>query len=305
MNSLNDVLLGFSQFSSSQYGSAGYAFKARGDASGTMRDPYIYKSGIDYYEKTYGSGRNRWGDYSHTCVDPVDDFGFWTIQEFADTKVGTGDGSGRWNTWWANVVPSDPLPIQLVYLHAMPTSPNSVQLDWGTLTETNNYGFKVQKTPDSSSSYLTITGSFVPGHGTTIEPHSYTYTDVAVSSGSWWYRLMQIDLDGAVHYTDAVRVDLLTGLDEKELPFATSLEQNYPNPFNPSTEIHFTLERPANVVLQLFDVLGREVATLMNERRSAGKHSVTWIARDHSSGLYFARLSADGFVSVRKLVLAK
>ncbi|MBI5305593.1 MAG: IPT/TIG domain-containing protein [Chloroflexi bacterium] len=111
VNKNNDVLLGFSQFSSSQYAAAGYAYRQNTDAAGTMRDPYIYKAGEGYYYKTYSGTRNRWGDYSNTQVDPSNDTDLWTIQEYAKPQVGTGNGSGIWSTWWAKVAIGAPPTI--------------------------------------------------------------------------------------------------------------------------------------------------------------------------------------------------
>ncbi|MFL6335137.1 MAG: hypothetical protein ACJ754_17640 [Pyrinomonadaceae bacterium] len=106
VNRNGDILLGFSEFESDDYADAGYAFRLGTDAAGTMRDPFIYKEGEDYYEKTFGTARNRWGDYSHTLIDPVNDRDLWTIQEYAGTRVGesgTGPTDSRWGTWWAKV----------------------------------------------------------------------------------------------------------------------------------------------------------------------------------------------------------
>jgi hypothetical protein len=108
VNNPGDILLAFSQFSSAQYPSAGYTFHDRADAAGTMRDPFIYKTGEDYYHKTFSGTRNRWGDYSKAQVDPSNDLDLWTVQEYAKTRVGTDDGntgtnSSRWATWWGRL----------------------------------------------------------------------------------------------------------------------------------------------------------------------------------------------------------
>ncbi len=107
VNASNDVLLGFSQFSSTQFASAGYTYKDRTDAAGTMRDPVIFKAGEDCYSKDFGAGRNRWGDYSHSMVDPTDDCSFWTIQEYAKLQAPptVGGSTSKWGTWWARVNP--------------------------------------------------------------------------------------------------------------------------------------------------------------------------------------------------------
>jgi Tol biopolymer transport system component len=105
VNRENSLLMGFTQFSSDSFASAGYAFRAASDPAGTIREPVIYKAGEGYYEKTLGGARNRWGNYSNTQVDPSNDRDFWTIQEYAMQPVGTGTDSGRWGTWWARAVP--------------------------------------------------------------------------------------------------------------------------------------------------------------------------------------------------------
>jgi hypothetical protein len=107
VNANNDVLLGFSNFAGTHFANAGYAFHAGTDAAGTMRDPVIFKQGEDYYSKDFGGSRNRWGDYSHSVVDPTNDLDMWTIQEYAGTRVvqdsQTTTSNSRWGTWWAKV----------------------------------------------------------------------------------------------------------------------------------------------------------------------------------------------------------
>ncbi len=115
VNKNEDIILGFSEFESDDFVDAGYTFRSLGDAAGTMRDPVIYKEGEDYYEKTFGSPRNRFGDYSHAVVDPANDTDLWTIQEYTQPRVvavppdinnpanGLGSNSSRWSTWWAKI----------------------------------------------------------------------------------------------------------------------------------------------------------------------------------------------------------
>ena len=107
VNKDGDALLGFTSFSATAWPSAGYVYRKVGDAAGTMRDPYVFRTGSDYYDYPAGApAGNRWGYYSATVIDPTNDLEFWTIQEASDPRVGTGSGSGRWTTWWAHVAPA-------------------------------------------------------------------------------------------------------------------------------------------------------------------------------------------------------
>ncbi|MBZ0202734.1 MAG: T9SS type A sorting domain-containing protein, partial [Ignavibacteria bacterium] len=83
------------------------------------------------------------------------------------------------------------------------------------------------------------------------------------------------------------------------------LSQNYPNPFNPSTKIDFSLPNSSNVELKIFDVLGREVYTLLNEEFAAGNYSVDFNASELPSGMYFYKLTSGEFSEVKKMVLIK
>lgn len=95
VNAMEDIMIGFSSFSENQYASAGYAFRSASDPVNTLRDPINYRNGETPYYKTFGGDRNRWGDYSATCVDPEDDLNLWTIQEYAASPA------NKWCTWWA------------------------------------------------------------------------------------------------------------------------------------------------------------------------------------------------------------
>ncbi len=305
VNAPGDILLGFSRFGSAYYAGAGYTFKSRDDAAGTMRDPHMYKHGEDYYHKTFGSGRNRWGDFSQTQVDPSDDYVFWTIQEYAKTRVGSGDGSGRWGTWWAKVTPTLPLPVQLASFTGSALG-STVQLRWRTISEVNNYGFELEKSHAAPNAYQPVPNSFIPGRGTTTEPQSYAFDEMRVGPGVWYYRLKQIDLDGTIAYHDGVRVEvLLTSVPENGLPASFALHQNYPNPFNPLTTIKFDTPTGGRVILRVLDLLGREVSTIVDEMRPAGQHSVQFDANNFSSGVYLYRLEAGGHSETKRLVLLR
>ncbi|MBI4535218.1 MAG: T9SS type A sorting domain-containing protein [Ignavibacteriae bacterium] len=213
------------------------------------------------------------------------------------TLVGAGTLNGYEST---------PLPVQIAsFTAAVINQQGHVKLDWLTLSETNNYGFEVQKSPQSPNAYQTIPGSFIPGHGTTIDPHWYTYTDVTGSPGVWYYRLKQIDLSGQFHYTEGIQPTGLTGIVERPIPTEFGLSQNYPNPFNPATRIEFAMPQESHVKLEVYNSIGARVATLVDEVRGIGYHTVPFDASGLASGIYFYRFQSDKTTFTRKMMLLK
>jgi hypothetical protein len=108
-NANSDVLVGYSRFSASQFASGNYSFRHTNDPPNTLRADTVLKAGEGPYYST-ASGANRWGDFSATVVDPVNNLSFWTIQEYAGAPVGnpTSSTSGRWGTWWGRIDPVQP-----------------------------------------------------------------------------------------------------------------------------------------------------------------------------------------------------
>ncbi len=206
-----------------------------------------------------------------------------------------------WDWWWAvdNVMVQLVTPVEMTSFTANVNEGN-VSLNWSTATETNNKGFDVQRRSENGQ-YETI--AFVDGNGTSTEKHNYSYVDTKLASGNYTYRLKQVDFDGKFAYSKEVNANV-------ELPAVYSLEQNYPNPFNPSTQINFSLAVDSRVSLKVFDVLGRQVAELVNNNLTAGQHNINFNASNLSSGVYFYRLEAKGvngknFTSIKKMILTK
>jgi len=102
INKNEDVLIGHSRFSASQFAGGNYSYRAVADPPNTFETDTVLKAGEASYYKTFSGTRNRWGDYTGTVVDPVNDVDFWTIQQYAATPSG---GTDRWGTWWGKVVP--------------------------------------------------------------------------------------------------------------------------------------------------------------------------------------------------------
>ena len=104
VNASNDVLIGYTRYAADQYAHAAYSFRYGTDPANGLRGERVLKDGEAPYYKTFGGDRNRWGDYSSTVVDPLDDDSFWTIQEYASTP---SEGYDRWGTWWGQIAPCE------------------------------------------------------------------------------------------------------------------------------------------------------------------------------------------------------
>jgi hypothetical protein len=197
------------------------------------------------------------------------------------------------------------LPVQLAGFTATALSATEVQIAWKTLTETNNFGFDVQRSYDTPESFSTIPNSFQAGHGTTVQPVEYRFKDADQGSAIRYYRLKQTDLNGHVTYSEPVRVDVLTSVNDKQLPGSFALDQAYPNPFNPSTTISYALPAASTVRMVVMNQLGQDVRTLVNDQQEAGYHQVVFDASGLASGVYFYRITAGSFVATKKVVLVR
>ena len=192
------------------------------------------------------------------------------------------------------------IPVELTSFTAS-TIDGNVLLNWTTATELNNSGFEVQKGSHTSTS-LSVTEwesiGYVQGNGTSTETHNYSFVDESPVEGKYFYRLKQIDFDGSFEYSNVIEV-----ITNMILDFA--LEQNFPNPFNPTTKLSWQSPISSHQTLIIYDVLGNEVTTLVDEFRQAGKYELNFDASGLSSGIYFYKLSAGKFVETKKMILIK
>ncbi|NNL22101.1 MAG: T9SS type A sorting domain-containing protein [Ignavibacteriaceae bacterium] len=186
------------------------------------------------------------------------------------------------------------IPVELISFSGYAEF-NKVILNWTTATELNNSGFEIERKYDSEN-WLKI--GFVPGYGTTTEKQYYHFNDQPDRRGKYFYRLKQIDYDGTFKYSDEIFI-------EYSPKFTFNLEQNYPNPFNPSTTIKCQIPESNFVTLKVFDVLGNEIFTLLDEEKIAGSYEVEFVVSNYPSGMYFYILNSGNFRETKKMILIK
>ncbi len=220
------------------------------------------------------------------------------------------DGSQVRDGWYVDdigIMVYAVVPVELTSFTANMID-GKVNLKWQTASELNNSGFEIEKAIRSSQSSVNNKKNwekigFVNGSGTTSEINNYSFIDDKLLTQNAFYRLKQIDFDGTFSYSNEIEVDV-------NAPLKFSLEQNYPNPFNPSTVIKYQVPVAGLVSLKVYDILGNEVAILVDEYRNAGSYEIEFnVGRNSSpaiaSGIYFYKIQAGDFVETKKMILLK
>lgn len=276
-------------------------------------------SEVRYFTITKGSGATVTAASVQLSYDADDG-----VTDFANLRIAKDDGAGNWVdigglgtantagiiastanfTSFSNFVlandtsGSNLIPVELTSFTASIVGKN-VTLRWSTATESNNSGFEIQRKTlyDNSRNWTKV--GFVKGAGSTVIPQEYSFDDkINSANGSLAYRLKQVNFDGTYEYSKVVNVVI-------DLPKHYVLSQNYPNPFNPTTTIKFDLPRASNVLIKVYDILGNEVALLMNEKKDAGSYEVQFDADRLSTGTYFYQIAADNFIQTKKMIVIK
>jgi hypothetical protein len=195
--------------------------------------------------------------------------------------------------------PVGTLPVELTSFTAK-QSVNGVELRWVTATEVSNYGFEVERAYLSAQNGEPIWEKlgFVIGHGNSNSTKDYSFVDNKPQVKNSKYRLKQIDNNGAFKYSDPIEVG-------SSWVMKFTLQQNYPNPFNPTTVISYSVSAASNVILKIYDVLGKLITTLVNENQEAGNYKVNFNAGGLSNGIYYYKIQSGNFVAIKKMLLLK
>lgn len=231
---------------------------------------------------------------------------------FADTKLDWGkryfyvatsiDKAGK-ESHFSNMIDtllSTNTPVEL-FSFVSSVQNDDVILDWYTASESNSYGFELQRCEGNADDFKTI--GFVPSQGSTSVPRHYRYIDKHVAAGQYFYRLKQIDFDGTYEFSDTLEVNV--GVSRQ-----FSLCQNHPNPFNSATTISFYLPEPGKVELIVYNISGQEVIRLVDGFLSSGSHKADWDGKNSEgqavgSGIYYYKLDTPTDSQLRRMVLLR
>ncbi len=237
---------------------------------------------------------------SGTLVSTSAQFTF-NSEQFAEgtytIRVEVFDGQDKVaNVWSTDVLTS----VELASFTAQLAGFDGVKISWSTSREIDNLGFNVLRSASEKGEYVQINEELIARS----DRGDYQFLDRDVEVGQMYFYLLEdVDIRGLKTQHGPISI-LVTA------PETFELSQNYPNPFNPETKIRFQLPNAGRVALKVFDVLGREVRTLVDERKEAGFHVVTWDSRDNfgrqvSSGVYYYQIITDGFRETRRMLLLK
>lgn len=227
--------------------------------------------------------------------------GSWTLLDLTNTATNTLSGTVSSFSEFTGGE-SGALPVELTSF-TVSLSNKNILLNWTIASEKNNYGFEIERSSTIPNLVNWEKIGFVSGHGNSNSPKEYSFIDNTLTKyGKYYYRLKQIDNDGSYRYSDIVEVNF-------EMLSKYSLDQNYPNPFNPSTIISYQIPENNFVTLKVYDIIGNEIATLVNEYKEAGRYDVEFnselIGKQISNGVYIYKIQAGDFIQSKKMILIK
>ena len=212
---------------------------------------------------------------------------------------------GKDNIYGSGPVYNDELvPVELALFEAVPAN-GGVEIRWHTQSETENLGFDIYRSNDDGQTYSRINQRRIEGAGTTREKTMYSYIDEAVAQGTlYYYKLSDVDFRGNTTWHGPVDVVVPV------VPERYKIGPCYPNPFNPETTIQYTVNKTAQISIRVYDIQGRIVKELLNEKKDSGVYELQWDGTDAfqnpvASGTYFVRMSGKNFAASYKVLLLK
>jgi len=200
------------------------------------------------------------------------------------------------------------LPVELSSFQAV-YGKDGVELVWITESESNAWGFNIHRSLDKDKNYSQINPGLIRAAGNSTQRHIYRFVDKRIEeNATYWYLLEQVDIDGATQTFGPTSVTTVAAV--YSTPQVFKFYGSYPNPFNPLTTIRFDLPEAGYVLLQIFDLSGKRVKTLIDGERASGTHSVVWDGTNFDNqqvgaGAYFCRIVAGSNQQVNKMMFLK
>ena len=248
------------------------------------------------YTWLYFSSANPGGEFFSASPNAVFDTNNF-IKGTYTFQVEVSDGKDQvMHVWTLHLVTS----VELATFNAQFFGFDGVRISWATSREVDNTGFNILRSLSRDGTFIKINDGLVPPNN----KGQYQFSDNGVKVGTrYFYILQDVDLNGRITEHGPLSIDIVA-------PNTFELSQNFPNPFNPETKIQYQLPEGGNVVIRIFDVLGREVRTLVDDRRDAGFHVATWDARNNrglqvGSGIYYYQIVSGKNRETKKMLLLK
>jgi hypothetical protein len=276
VNKNDDALVGFSYLSASVHPCAAYALRLHTDPLDSMRPKYVYRHGQNTYYQTFGGTKNRWGDYSATCIDPINNTDFWTLQESVPTTANS------WDTWWARVN-----VCEANSLFNLQTRTTTIRInDTVTFTGTAPTG--------SVFTWNFAGGIAVPGTGA--GPHAVKWT-----TAGWKKITLTVTYNGCSStYADSV---LVGNLSDNILTLSRSNVKVVPNPNNGTFQLMFEKNIVAPITVKLLDMQGKLVYN--NEFNKVNDNTIAVSVNNLPTGIYTAYIEYDGAIITEKITVEK
>ena len=239
---------------------------------------------VQHPDTIYPDNNMKWDTHYYYVATSVDNLGNESnFSNMIDTTISTD------------------LPVELISFSLSIKNNNDVILEWSTASETNSYGFELQRSEGNENKFQKI--GFVRSKGTASTPKHYSYIDKDLAKGGYIYRLKQIDLDGSYQFSDTIQITVGLGMQ-------FILCQNSPNPFNSTTEISYNLPHACHVELIVYNIFGQEVKKLVDDFQNAGNHIAAWDGKNSegnevTSGLYYYKLHTPNESKFRHMSLLR
>ncbi len=205
------------------------------------------------------------------------------------------------------------LPVELTTFAGVFLADKGVTLNWTSQTESNGLGYNIYRNESSELATAQRMNFSLIQAANSSTANSYTYTDNELlnQNTDYYYWLQYVEMDGSFYSFGPAKITV-TGntVENPAVPVHTALNSTYPNPFNPSTTISYALVVPANVNIEVFNSKGQLVKSLVNKHQNAGDFRITWEGKDNNnktctSGVYFIKMNADNYSSIKKVMLIK